>query len=223
MKNLSRLIAILFIFISFNFAQLNAQLGLKAGVILSGLNFDDGPQDVVEINSETVIGYQFGAVYNLGIGDKWAIQPEVAFIRTGNKLVLAEGTAQENDRTTENNNLDLTAIVHYNLIGNNSGLRLYVLGGGFGEYQLSETTIFTLGSTIDRIKFDLSNEEFFNRLNYGVTYGLGLGFNSFFAQLRGSIGFSEFEPITITDSNGQAVGQTSGKTRYFTFLVGYLF
>jgi len=224
MKNQIRLITILFIFMSFHFTQLSAQLGLKAGVILSSLNFDDGPQDVIEINSETVIGYQFGVVYNLGIGEKWAIQPEVAFTRTGNTLVFdTGGVSQTIEETNENDNLDLSAIVQYNLIGNNDGLRLYLLGGGFGEYVLGRTTISTIGTTVESIKRDLSNSDFIGRLNFGVTYGLGIGFNSFFVHLRGSEAFRVLTPNVVTDANGQPVGSTGGRPRYFTLLAGYLF
>ncbi len=221
MKNLFRVAALLFISFIFQPSTLNAQFGIKAGANLSNIKFDG---DIELQDSESIVGYQFGLVYNLGIGDKIAIQPEVAFNRTGNKFSNPDiGPNQASESINNHNFLNLSAILHYNLIGNSDGLRLYVLGGGFGEYLLSEQLLQNFGGDIERIKLDLENDEFFDRLNYGITYGVGIGLNSFFVQLRGAVGISDLDDITITDMNGQPNGVLSTRSRDFSLIVGYLF
>ena len=224
MKYLFIVVTSLVFFTSLNFTQLNAQIGLKAGLISSSISLDGSPSDFVEVNSESIIGYQFGVVYNIGIGNKFSIQPEVAFSRTGNRLVVDPiDMDPSTEVTTEYSNLNLTAIAQYNLIGNNDGLRLYVLGGGFGEYLFSELTIFNLGGNINSLKQDLENDEFFNRLNYGLTVGVGVGLNSFFVQLRGAFGLTNLNSISFTDINGEVLGQAENNSRYYSLIVGYLF
>ena len=224
MKILFKLSIVFFTILCFHISHLNAQIGLKGGLVLSNLEFQVTSIGNFDLDSESVIGYQIGVVYNVGVGNKLAIQPEIAFNYTGNRLVVDPvDMSPDNQVSTTYGGIELAALAHYNLIGTNDGIRLYFLGGILGEYFLNEVTVFGLENSTTEIRQDLSNSEFLDRLNYSLTYGLGLGLNSFYFQVRRTVGLSGLNPITLTDANGQSIGQSTFKSRDFRLVAGYLF
>lgn len=211
MKNLSILLIHLISFLLLS-NQSIAQLGIKAGINFSSLQFID--ENLDDFNEEFITGYQIGAVYHVGLGNKLSFQPEAAFFTSGGKASLGQLVDIENTY----NYLMLNGLINYNLIGNNDGLSLRLTGGVFGGYALSGNTSSTTAGTSTESDIDF-DQEGFDRSNVGYVFGVGVKLNDFLVSLRASFGVTE---IASFDSDF-GDGQTTYKTREFSLIAAYLF
>ena len=193
--------------------SLHAQIGIKAGVNFSSLKFfDDNSED--NFNEEFITGYQVGAVYVVGLGDKLSFQPEAAFYTRGGKASLDQFTDIENTY----NYLNLDGLLNYNLIGNNDGLSLRITGGVFVGYALSATATTTSGGSSAEMDIDLDTEGL-DRSNVGYVLGVGVKLNKLLVSLRASIGVTEIGKIDTALGSGQ----TTFRSREFSLVRAYLF
>ena len=206
-------LSILILFVIITLSQnVNAQLGIKAGVNFSSLDYFD--DDFDDFNEEFVTGYQIGAVYHAGIGDKLSFQAEAAFHTRGGKISVA----QLADIETNYNYLNLVGLINYNLIGNNDGISLRLTAGVFGGYALSGTTITSMAGNSEEADVDFDDERF-DRSNVGYVFGVGVKLNDLLVSLRASFGVTELGSF----DSGFGSGQTTYKSREFSLVGIYLF
>ncbi len=211
MKHTSIVLSLLFslLFVS---NKATAQLGIKAGVNFSSLQFFDENFD--DFNEEFITGYQIGAVYHVGLGNKLSFQPEAAFHTLGGQI----NNELLGDIERNYNYLILNGLLNYNLIGNNDGLSLRITGGVFGGYALNATATSTSGGATEKTDIDFE-EEGFDRSNVGYVVGVGVKLNDFLVSLRASFGVTEIGSIESAFGNGA----TTYKTREFSLVGAYLF
>jgi len=212
-QNLNYLIAILITCFAVN--TTSAQLGVKAGLNLSSLKyFDDNDEN---FNEEYVTGYQVGAVYVVGLGDKLSFQPEAAFYTRGGKAKFGAGPlATEIENSLQY--LNLNALLNLNLLGDNDGLAVQLTGGLFGGYALSGTSKVTFGGITTESKVDYDNDESLDRSNMGYIVGAGIRLNDFILSLRAAYGFKEYGGNS--DSGSTTI---TYKTREFSLVGAFLF
>lgn len=190
----------------------NAQLGIKAGLNFSSLQFFD--DDFDDFNEEFITGYQIGLVYHAALGDKLSFQPEAAFYTTGGRASFGQFSEFEDTY----NYVKLNAMLNFNLLGNNDGLSLRLTGGVFGGYALSGTNSTTIAGTTLESDIDFDDEGF-DRSNVGYIVGVGLKLNDFLLSLRASFGVTEIASFDAAFGSGE----TSYKTREFSLVGAYLF
>lgn len=206
MKNLKLtfLASLLFCFLG-NVAM--AQLGVKAGYNLSSLKyFSDNDEN---FNEEFISGYQIGAVYNIGLGDRLSLQPEASYFTNGGRSDFEPSLGE-----TSFQNLDLAALLNLNILGSNDGFALQVSGGLFARYALSAKIE---SDAVGEINIDFTEDDEYQRVNSGYILGAGVKLNNLILSLRTAIGITE---LASFDSSLFS-GEVNFKSRDFS-LVGIL-
>lgn len=209
--------------------SLSAQgIAVKAGVNIASMA-EDKFVDENDLENSSVVGFQAGVAFDLGLSDMFTIQPEILFIQKGGKL---SSEVNENNRFETRlyyNYLEVPVLakLKFNSDPDGEGLGAYLIGGPFVGFALngrSEGELVIAGVTTtfdDNIDFD--NEDDVNyqkRLDYGVSFGGGLQFGNLFLDARYNLGLNNLldDDADNTNDDGRFL-----RTRGIGLTLGYQF
>jgi hypothetical protein len=189
-----------------------------------GLNLATYIGDTEEsfMNKGSVIGFQIGGIIELGITDRFSIQPELVYIRKG---VSDEFTLDFFGETTETE-LDLKLnyielpILGKLRFGTPESTNFFVTAGpsfGYATGGETEQEITVGGETTESSEdIEFSDNDGFRRFELGAALGIGLnipsGSGNFFGEVRYSIGITSLNDDDISDLSfrNSAVGLSVG-------------
>jgi len=213
-------------FLLFTF-PLNAQVGLKGGLAVSGLqssNKDFTPFLGYEVSwlqhgtSNPVFGLQLGAFYTFNLSDEFSFQPELYFVQKGYQF---DHTPLYNTNYSLHiNYLELPVLVEYNLPFD-WGFNPMIIAGPFAALKLSGNKQIRFLN--EEINGEVSNV---NNFDYGIVFGIVTEFSAWNGELifdlRINLGFTNVlsQPddfISLYDDPGTV------KTRAITLMTGYRF
>jgi hypothetical protein len=206
---------------------LNAQVGIKGGLAVSGLqssNEDFTPFLGYEVSwvqdgaSNPVFGLQLGVFYNFKFSDSFNFQPELYFVQKGYQF---DQTPLYNTNYSLNiNYLELPVLLEYNL-PLDWGFHPIIVAGPFAALKLSSDK--TIRIEDEEVNSDVSSV---NDFDYGLVFGFGAEFTAWDGELifdlRINWGFANImtQPddfITLSGDPGTV------KTRAVTLMTGYRF
>jgi hypothetical protein len=179
-------------------AQAQISIGVRAGANLANVSLSD-TTDLEIGEPKTRIGSILGAVLEMGITEKLAIQAEPSFIQKGWRVKESTellGQSFKIDGNYTFNYIDVPILAKLRFNGENTGL--YAFAGptfGYmisGKYKL--TTEFAGQKETEEEKLDFDEEEGINRFDVGATLGAGfqlnLGGGRLFFDARYNLGLS---------------------------------
>ena len=154
------------------------RLGVRAGVLISKQNFEDG---MLDEDVKSKFGADVAILYTLPIGDGFfCLQPELHWMQKGSTLSDFNGE----DISNTLNYLELPLLVRFNFGGS---LKLFAFGGPSIGYLL--------GVSSDD---DILVKDDFDNTDFGVHLGAGIGFGSFEVDVRYLAGLSD---VANSDGN----------------------
>ena len=212
MKKLMQLLTLLALFA---FAtNLPAQsVGVKAGVNLANI----GGEDTEDGDFNSITGLQFGAVLELPISDRFAIQPEVLYLQKGFGTEL-DILGTKITSTTTLNYLEIPILAKISLT--DSPTKVYVTAGPSFGLGLNGTAKSESGGMEEEEDIDFEEDEL-SSLDISAAVGAGvqlpIGPVDFFIDARYLLGLN-----TIDDSEPEA-DQVDFKNRGIGLSVGVLF
>ncbi len=216
---------ILFFFVAA--LPLNAQLGLKGGIAISGLQSstkDFTPFLGYEVSwlqhetSNPVFGLQLGMFYTVKISDAFNFQPELYFVQRGYQF--DQTPLYNTNYSLHINYLELPALLGYNL-PLDWGFNPIIIAGPFAALKLSSDKQIRISN--EEINGNVSS---INNLDFGLVFGINTEFamwdGELIFDLRINWGFANVmtqpdEFISISDDPGTV------KTRAVTLMTGYRF
>jgi hypothetical protein len=170
MKVISKIALLCFLLVSTSnlMAQLTISPGLRVGVNLANVSADPD----FEIDTESIIGLIFAVPVEIGIGESFAIQPEVMFVQKGFKIEQnLLGFNFESQMIV--NQLDIPILAKFKFV-NTESFQAYAAAGPVFGYALSgKQKIEALGQSEEEdVDFD---EIGYNRFETLVSVGAGAG------------------------------------------------
>ena len=182
MKNAIAIIILLF-FAASSFAQ-GIYVGPRIGANFANVSYD-GDSDP-DFNSRTSVLY--GGVIELGIADKFAIQPEVSYIVRGYED--GEGLAALAPELTLNY-LDFGGLLKFKT--GSEGLNAYLGAGPYYSYALSGE----IDTGIGTLEIDFDDDEAFKRGDWTAAFAAGvqlpLGESFLFVDARYLLGLTDLD------------------------------
>ncbi|NBC09043.1 MAG: outer membrane beta-barrel protein [Bacteroidetes bacterium] len=203
MKNFIAILVMLCVAAS-SFAQ-GVYLGPRIGANFANVSYDG--DDDPDLNSRTSVLY--GGVLELGLADKFAIQPEVSYIVRGYEG--GEGLAALDPDITLNY-LDFGGLLKFKT--GSEGLNAYLGAGPYYSYALSGEIDTGAGT----VEIDFDDEEAFERGDWTAAFAAGvqlpLGESFLFVDARYLLG--------LTDLNDRDE-EVEVRNRAFSLSAGILF
>ena len=181
MKKLS-LLAIGITTAIFSFSQ-GAKFGLKAGVNISTIKWEDGT------DGDARIGLNVGGLAHIHLAPQWALQPEVYYSAEGGKM-----TVSSNEEVTwKNDYINIPLLLQYNF---DNGFRLQA-GPQLGLSVSSKVE--------DQDGVEDDADEIFKSTNVGLSFGLGyLTYSGFGIDGRYNLGLNRITESSIQEAKGRA-------------------
>lgn len=199
----SNLLVILFTFLVFPaFAQFS--FGIKGGTNIAEFSFKDNGTN---INQESINGFTFGAVLEIGLGGNIFLQPEAVFIQKGSKVqVLNE------DNKVNVNYLDIPVLLKMKIINSNVFNVNLLAGPSLGLALNGEETMG--GQTID---VNFGGENGLKRFDLGINAGGGIAANLGSIGIFGDVRYL-FGVSNISEENNREI-----KNKGLNLSVGLMF
>lgn len=196
----SNLLTFFFIFlVSSVFAQIS--FGIKGGTNIAEFSFKDNG---TTINQESINGFTFGAVIEVGLGGNIFLQPEAVFIQKGSKLQVLN---EENKVNV--NYLDIPVLLKMKIINSNVFNVNLLAGPSFGLGLNGEETMG--GQTVD---VNFGGENGLKRLDVGINAGGGIGVNlgsiGVFGDVRYLFGLSDISEDTNREIKNKGLNLSVG-------------
>lgn len=184
------------------FAQLS--FGIKGGTNIAEFSFKDNGTN---INQESINGFTFGAVLEIGLGGNIFLQPEAVFIQKGSKVqVLNE------DNKVNVNYLDIPVLLKMKIINSNVFNVNLFAGPSFGLALNGEETMG--GQTVD---VNFGGEDGLKRLDLGINAGGGIAANLGSIGVFGDVRYL-FGVSNISEENNREI-----KNKGLNLSVGLMF
>ena len=212
MKNTVKYLIIFFMFcLSVNtFAQ--ATFGVKAGLNLSNMLWEDNDYTYSdEMNFTMKPGFNFGPTMELPISEKISFETALLLSTLGAKAEFDNG-----EGTTKGSvnllylNLPLTAKIKFDV----AGLKLFGALGPYLGYGISGT-FKTEGESDHDVKWGSGNDDDFKPFDAGAHFGAGIGIKAFEISLTYDLGLAN---IAVDTDNGY-----KELNRCFAISLGYKF
>ena len=206
-------------------AQAQISIGVRAGANLANVSFSD-TSDLDIGDPKTRVGAILGAVLEMGITEKLAIQVEPSFIQKGWRIKDESqllGQTIKIDGNYTFNYIDVPVLAKLRFNGENTGL--YAFAGptfGYmasGKYKVTTEVAGQKETEEEKLTFD--DEDGINRFDVGATLGAGfqlnLGGGRLFFDARYNLGLSN---IADEEETGE---DFSIRNKGIGLSVGYLF
>ncbi|KAF2336969.1 porin family protein [Flavobacterium daemonense] len=190
------------------------KLGVKAGLNISNLTFDENA-----VNSSSRTGFAAGLMAEIPLAKNFAIQPELLYSQQGMKFSYSDPDVTNSDykSTVKLNYLNIPVMLKYYVAKGFSlqaGPQIGILLKANNEYQDN-----FLGYE-NRETLNLS--DYSTGIDTAVNFGLGYQFqNKFYADARYTISYSNVFKDAI--SSGNYVINSDMKNRVFQVTLGYFF
>jgi opacity protein-like surface antigen len=194
----------------------NAQ-EVKYGAKL-GLNISNFSGDVTD--SKSLIGVQLGGFAEIGISDKFAIQPELLFSMQGAKSEYSEIDFDEESKT-KLNYLNVPVLAKYYIADNFAvlaGPQFGILMSAKEDYDVSET----ISGVTDNYSESTDVKDFYKTLSLSFNVGAAYSITeNIFVDARYNLGLSSIAK-DFTDEFGDSFSADI-KNNVIQFSVGYKF
>ena len=206
-------------------AQAQISIGVRAGANLANVSFSD-TSDLDIGDPKTRVGAILGAVLEMGITEKLAIQVEPSFIQKGWRIKDESqllGQTIKIDGNYTFNYIDVPVLAKLRFNGENTGL--YAFAGptfGYmasGKYKVTTEVAGQKETEEEKLTFD--DEDGINRFDVGATLGAGfqlnLGGGRLFFDARYNLGLSNIADEEEVDDDFSIRNKGIGLS------IGYLF
>jgi len=190
------------------------KLGVKAGLNISSLTFDEN-----ELKSSDKTGFTAGLMAEIPLAKSFSVQPELLFSQQGMKLSYSDPEVENSHykSTIALNYLNIPIMLKYYVVKGLSlqaGPQVGILLKANNKYQDN-----FLGYD-NHDKMDL--KDYSNGVDASVNFGLGYQFqNKFYVDVRYNMSYNDvFKDAT---SNTNYIIKSDMKNRIFQVTVGYFF
>lgn len=214
MQNLKKLLALLVV-VSFAVTSYAQSIGPKAGVNIASWAGDDELDDYGSIT-----GLQFGAVIELPVSDKFAIQPELVYMRKGSGFdfeILGVTIETENQL----NYFEIPILAKIFLT--EGPTQVFVNAGPSIGFATSGKVISKSGDEEDEIDIDFE-EDGISSFDFGVALGAGAQFDAgagkFFVDIRYLLGLANLDDSEPEEDRIDVFNRGIGASIGFLFPLG---
>lgn len=190
------------------------KLGVKAGLNVSSLTFDEN-----ELNSSNRNGFTAGLIAEIPLTKSFSVQPELLYSQQGMKLSYSDAEVENSHykSTIALNYLNVPVMLKYYVLKGLSvqaGPQVGILLKAINKYQDN-----FLGYD-NHEKMNL--KDYSNGVDASVNFGLGYQFkDKFYADLRYNMSYTNvFKDVT---ANTNYIINSDMKNRIFQVTVGYFF
>jgi len=201
-----------------------AQIGIKAGVNMASIAQNETEGDFSDYEKKSVIGFQGGLTFDLGISDIFTIQPEVLFIQKGGKSTYKLDDNNKIENRYYFNYVDVPVLAKLKFYGDDGGSGFYFLAGPYvglalgGKVKSTTTLLGVENEAENDFSFDNDSEqERAKRLDYGVSFGGGIKINRLILDLRYNLGLNNVSDNDADNTNDdkpflrhRGIGLTAG-------------
>lgn len=188
-------------------AQFN--IGFKAGVNLAKQKFDG---QGFSISPDNRLGFQVGAMAEVGLGQNLAIQPEVLFIQKGFKAEFDDPfTGEKTKSVLTLNHVEVPLLVKYKIPS--TGIGFFFTGGPALGYAASGKSEFDGESS----KIEDEDWEGYNRFEFGAHVGTGV----LIPTGAGAVSIDVRYILGISNLNGDESDDTKAFNRGIGLSIGY--
>lgn len=212
MKKYMLLTAALFLSVTLMAQTDKVKLGVKAGLNLSSLSFDES-----ELNSSNKTGFTAGIMVEIPLAKNFSLQPELLYSQQGSKSSFYDQDVTNSNykSTIDLNYLNIQVMVKY-----------YVLKGLSVQAGPQIGILLKANNKYQDNFLGYENHESFNLKDYAtgidtsVNFGLGYQFkDKFYADLRYNISYSN----VFKEGDANHFINNDMKNRVFQISIGYFF
>ena len=187
----------------------SAQLGIKAGVNIASVSENQTNGVYTDYAKKSVIGFQGGLTYDLGVSDMFSIQPELLFIQKGVKSTYILDDANKLESRYYYNYIEVPVLAKIKFYAaDKASTGFYFIAGPYLGLAMGgkvATTVTALGVSTERsddFVFDNSSASArAKRLDYGVAFGGGVKINRLVLDLRYNFGLNNVNDGDALNSN----------------------
>ncbi len=205
------------------FFAAEAQVGIKAGVIIANLQKEGQAVEFQNIQKGTILGFEAGITYRLSLTEKLKLQPELMLIQKGGTENYEEPLIdQKTEVSSYYNYIEMPILLQYYL--GEGGTGFFVEAGPFlgvamtGKDDITTTIASTKFEATN--KFDYSEEGSQKRADYGVAFGVGYVVNKLSIGVRYNLGLNNLLDADANNANDQTPKLS---TRGIAVAIGYYF
>ena len=207
LKDMRKIIqlSILSLFLLFAFQAKAQKINIIAGFTSSTWAGEDA--DLFGDTKEALAGFHAGASIDIALNDNFSFQPGLLFTTKGVGFDLSDSSNTTNDASWSFYHLNVPLNIKYNHEINDD-LSIFGLAGPYIGFGLTGTVIQDVGgpgglieSTETNIKFN--DDDDFNRLDFGLGFGAGVGYQAFSLGLYYDLGLanlSSLDYLSITQN-----------------------
>lgn len=216
MRNLMKLLTLLFL-LSFTLQAQTQSIGLKAGINIASWAGDEAFDDDAY---GSTFGLQFGAVAEIPVSDKFAIQPELIYLQKGFFFEFEFlGITSETD--TKLNYLEIPILAKIFLT--DAPTQVYVTAGPSVGFALSGKVIDTVGGEEDETDIDFEDSEI-STFDFGLSLGAGAQFaagpGKLFVDVRYLLGLANLDNSEPESERIDVFNRGIGASIGFLFPIG---
>ncbi len=202
-----------------------AQVGIKAGVNLASIGEEHTNVSSDDVENRSITAPVVGLVFNMKMGDHFAIQPELLYTQNGgrNKYSVLEINTEREYRV---HYLEVPVLLkvmagnaEYNGVGVHFGVGPFVGYALNGKWK-STTSVFGSDNIVTENDFTFDEEDDARRLNYGIIGAAGVSFGRLVFDLRYNYGLNN---LLDSDANNNNDNYKILQTRGLALTLGYNF
>jgi hypothetical protein len=204
-----------------------AQISIKAGINIASIAESAIDDNYEEMENKSVVGFQGGLAFDLMPNSFFSIQPELLYIQKGGKVAYELDRDNRIESRYYYNYVEVPVLAKLKFMGEKNSVGFYLLGGPYAGLALNgkvKNTVTFLGQTStseDKFNFDNDDaEEHEERLDWGVSFGGGLQFNSIYLDLRYNLGLNN---LMDNDADNDNDNESYRRHRGIGVTLGYQF
>jgi hypothetical protein len=202
MKNLKRLSLLLALALIACQVQAQFAIGLRAGANFANETIDPIDEDV---DLKSITALNAAVVFEIGLGESFAIQPELALIQKGSKTV---DDVLNEDLELKFTNIEVPVLLKFRF-GSESFKAFITAGPTFGYLASGK---YTFGDESETLEGDDWDD--INRLEIGASVGAGIGFGvgpgTLFLDGRYLLGLSDLDKTDDSKVTNKGIGLSLG-------------
>ncbi len=174
-KSFAFLLILLAVFVTEAAAQVQPQLGLRAGGALAQLR---GKSAFGEDATDRKLGFMVGAFAEVPVARNLAVQPELLYVRKGGAIDESfvddeAGARFESDFNLHYLELPVLAKYHVPVGGR---LTPSVYAGPYVAYAVKRSIDFSVEGDGEDLDLSIDADDVFKRLDYGAAFGVDFGY-----------------------------------------------